>query len=320
LFFALFSFFAITPTLSGPLSCGTYGPRYFINIGTSLQTSAYFSAPLAGLFEGPYLYGCTPSEAIKGNITAIFSYFANTFLVANVHWYRNGQSFGNVVNQYTNPTRQYPRVISSSQFNSPRGFTNFSFEYLEGDHSHLDTVSIFSSSSSEFKRMSPIDLPGLNHQEEQEEEQEELIELIEQEERVEQVEQDGPSAYNAFLSYSYNDPKLPYQATNVTRASNRGSAYINYSFSTYSTGAISKIVESVSRGANQTTFVYYNNNNLVSKICQVSCEYYSYDGSFRLTSITENGQTLASYSYNMFNGVSQIHTASTGLGNWVFSY
>jgi len=291
-------------------SCGTYGPRYFFNAGASLQTTAVFSAPLSALSSGPYLLGCTPSQAIlevkNGSEYVIYSYVANKFIVSTAHWYRNGASLGNLGNTYQSYTTKYPLVISSSQFTSGPNFINFTMEY-DDSTDYLETVSIYAPNVDELQKMqdyNPIDprLKGFTV-----------------------YESDPNEHFEGLISYQYTDKNVPLQATNISFSNNlQGESTIFNQYTTNSQKYVSKIQTTITASnqkSSSTSFLYYDSNGKMTKICAVSCAYYTYDSDGRLTSVAENGVTLETYKYNTVNGVSQVVSANLGpMGKWTFKY
>jgi len=309
------------------LSCGGYGPRYFFNAGASLQTTAFFSAPLSVLSSGPYLLGCTPSQATverkNGSEYVIYAYSANGFLVSTAHWYRDGNNLGNLANVYKSYTPRYPRVIGSSQYTLGPDFINFTMEYTNSENSLLDSVSVFApNTNSQCDKTNPIAPHTL------------LIESLgimrneNENEDKENIQNGGhpEGEFTGFIAYEYQDSSVPYQATNISSNNNiQGYTDVNNQFTTNSQHYISKIQTTItsSNGKSTTTsYIYYDSNSgLATKMCQVSCIYYSYDSNGRLTSLSENGKTLESYTYTTSSGVSRISSADLGpMGKWTFSY
>jgi len=294
------------------VTCGTYGPKEYINIGTTLEATALFSCPLAAISSGPYLLGCTPSQAtLQSSNTSeyiVYSYVAGGFFVSTAHWYKSGSQQGTVTNQYENASHPF---IGSSYFSftSRNTFVNVSFQY---NYKLLDSVSVYSpniNAEYEAVKKSPIGLNNINHVASE----------------PHNPEPDTP--YNSFTVYDYGDNSLPNQATNISNKNNLQGTSLTYNvFTTDSTGKwIVRIVQTIATQNGQQTnkrYVYYNSDmSQVTKICAVSCINYSYDSMGRLTTVTENGETLESYKYVSGSGPSRLASANLGTyGTWTFTY
>jgi len=293
------------------VQCGTYGPKEYINIGTTLETTGLFASPLAAYSSAPYLLGCTPSQAtLQSKNTSeyiIYSYVANGFFVSTSHWYKSGNPVATVTNEYENSTN-HPFIVNS-YFGLRSTFVNVSFQY---DAKLLDSVAIYSPN---------IDVEEYN----------ELMNGpigIKKNTLDTEISSPEPeTAYNSFSVYDYGDNKLENQATNISTTNNiQGKSSVFNIFTTDSTGVwIVRIIQTITghNGSNTNKrYVYYDSTlNFVTKICSVSCVMYSYDSNGRLTSVSENGQTLESYKYTSVNGVSRIVSANLGTyGTWTFTY
>jgi len=290
------------------VSCGTYGPRDFINIGTTLSASALFWAPLAGISSGPFLLGCTPSQATLSSSNTseyiVYSYVAGGFFISTAHWYKSGSLQGTVTNNYENASHPF---IASSYFSlSARNtFVNVSFQY---NYKLLDSVSVYS--------------PNINAEEIEEIKKS----ILNHHKAIEPTTPEPDTPYNSFTVYDYADTSLPNQATNISNKNNLQGTSLTYNvFTTDSTGKfIVRIVQTIATQNGQQTnkrYVYYNSDmSQVTKICAVSCINYSYDSNGRLTTVTENGQTLESYKYQS-GSPSRLASANLGTyGTWAFTY
>jgi len=335
--------FALLATLSvaTPYSCGSYGPRYFQNVGQTMQVSALFAAPLGALANGPFLYGCTPSQANKvtsnGTEYIVYAYQANSFLLSTSHWYINGSNVGNVHNTYGSDSPYSATVIQASQFSTSTQFVNFTFEYDTSTYK-LDSISVYSPNTMDVLIKSPITPSHLMHGTHGPLEREtrkvrinaaKLLSNNKEETKVAALPKGGPltggGPLNAFITFQYGSTNLPYLATNITSSNNiQGTSYIENQYTWNSQRYVTKISQTVTTGSNKQTtnsYIYYATSGLVTKICSTSCINYYYDSSNRLTTISENAKNMAQFQYSTVNGESRIVYANLeSQGSWNFTY
>jgi len=126
------------------------------------------------------------------------------------------------------------------------------------------------------------------------------------------------SFFSEFITFANDDPTFPNLPTQIVRHLPKKTitASINY-VSVYNGGNyyVSQIVVT-GFGQTNDTYIYYNNKfTQITKMCLISCTYFSYDSFGRLLSISENGIVLASYQYS---GIDISSVKSIFDGSWSF--
>jgi len=184
---------------------------------------------------------------------------------------------------------------------SANQFINFTMEYSNTSPFLLESVSI-NAQGFQFSELFPRSFFGID------------LSLLKD------VQDEGKTSFQEYIVYYYGDSRVPGQPTKIVRnlPNHFITIYNSYSVTHYgSYYYILSIASSSSNGVNISTYLTYNNDfSKITKMCQVSCQVYTYDSSSRLLSITENGQTLESYQYN---SAGQITFSHFGLGSWNFA-
>jgi len=288
------------------IHCGTYGPSFFINIGTSYELTAYFASPAFGTIITPFLFGCTPASMSKGTAESVsFTYYKNSFYQQTANLSANNQPFLFLSNDFLQYSVEFPYVVSASNFTDHSNFHQFSMAYGSAYNtlesiSYFGTISKFWDLKSHFASLMTID---------------NLFEF--------KSDPDPASTYNYLITFEYNDPVLPYHATNITVYNNGVVEEMSgIQYYTNPNSLITKIVRQEFIPPEQwVATIDYDSEGLATSLCTPNeCFGFEYDSFGRTVSTTRNGVTLVTFTYLTVNGVSLIQSMVTELGRWVFSY
>jgi len=293
-----FFFFISSALASTPVLCGNYGPRYFINIGTSFQATAIFATPLSTLSDHPYFFGCTPKSVTgPNNVSASFQYYSASVFISKASYLYLGLPTNTIQNTFIPYQHDYPwAVATSSMTGKPFIQLSMSMEY-GGTNDNLRSITVTGPKGQAilmpFKKFLPY------------------LEVASEEE--------------ALVTLDYGNPVLPYHATNITISQNGTLVIMAYlTFFTFDTGEISKIEvqESIHHYHDTYDFLYNSNKQLISECSAYNpyCIEYTYDSSGRIINVSSNNQTLNTFTYNMVNGISQINSTTDSFGTYIFHY